>query len=348
LVVAAAVGGEVVRPPAARALTRVRFTLPWIAHGGFTHVFVAKKLGFWERRGLDVSIDRGFGSGEVCKTLALGRHEFGEIDLGVMIKCVSLAPGLVAVANVSPRSPVGIFSLARQRIRRPQDLEGKRVAFSPGSGDFQLWPAFVRATGLDDAAVRKVLVGPEMLPQALLSGQVEAEGNFYGSIAPAVWASGEELAMMLYDDYGVHMYGLTIATRAELIREQPDLCRRFVEGALEGLRHVYLHPEEAIDLHLEMTREFAGSPRGRDVVAAGQGIMTAMGLVREVEHEGLGFMDPAMVRQTRDVVVAYMGAPKIVPVDEIHTNAFVGGVRLTTAEWAEVRRRVQRYMPPRP
>ncbi len=39
--------------PAARAqgLTKVKFTLPWIPHGGYSHVFVAKKLGYWEKRG---------------------------------------------------------------------------------------------------------------------------------------------------------------------------------------------------------------------------------------------------------------------------------------------------------
>src|SRR5215470_15496238 len=84
--------------PAARAQSpsKVKFTLPWIPHGGYTHVFVAKKLGYWEKRGLDVSIDRGFGSGEVCKTLGLGQYEFGSLDLGVMINCAGKGLDLVA------------------------------------------------------------------------------------------------------------------------------------------------------------------------------------------------------------------------------------------------------------
>ena len=31
----------------AQSQTKLKFTLPWIPHGGYTHVFVAKKLGFW-------------------------------------------------------------------------------------------------------------------------------------------------------------------------------------------------------------------------------------------------------------------------------------------------------------
>ena len=108
-------------PPAiARAATNVKFTLPWIPHGGYTHIFAAKKLGFWEKRGLDVSIDRGFGSGEVCKTLGLGQYDVGEIDMGVMVNCAAKGLDLVAIGNVSPRSPVGIFWRPAAGIKGPR------------------------------------------------------------------------------------------------------------------------------------------------------------------------------------------------------------------------------------
>src|SRR5438067_9809422 len=117
--------------PAARAQshTKLKFTLPWIPHGGYTHMFVAKKLGLWEKRGLDVTIDRGFGSGEVCKTLGLGQYEFGNLDIGVMTNCVSKGLDLVAIGLLAARSPIGIFSLTKKGIRTPKDLEGKKVAF---------------------------------------------------------------------------------------------------------------------------------------------------------------------------------------------------------------------------
>ncbi len=344
---AAGLGSSLARPGKVRAqgTTKVKFTLPWIPHGGYTHIFVAKKLGFWEKRGLDVSVDRGFGSGEVCKTLGLGQYDFGEIDIAVMINCMSKGLDLTAIGNVSPRSPVGIFSLAPKNIRRPKDLEGKKVAFATGSGDFQLWPAFVKATGIDDSKVQKVLMGPEALIKSLIEGQVDAEGNFYASIAPSVWAQGLEMNLMLYEDYGVRMYSLAFATQAKRAKEQPDLCARFMEGAMEGLAHQYLEPEKSIDIHLDMVKEFKGSPTNRDVVKHGQGVMTAMGLVPEVEKNGLGWMDPEVVKITRETVMKYMGVAQAPPPDQIATNSFVGKVKLTPAQWAKVRENVKRYIP---
>ncbi len=335
--------------PAARAqsLTKVKFTLPWLPHGGFTHYFVARKQGLWEKRGLDVSIDRGFGSGEVCKTVGLGQYDFGEIDFGVMTNCAAKNLRLIGLGLIQPKATMGIFALARKGIRKPRDLEGRKVGFATGSGDFQLWPAFVKANGIDDGKVQKVFMGPPALIKALIEEQIDAEGNFYGSIAPSVWAQGLELTAMLYADHGVPIYGLAMATRPDVVKEKPQVVAAFVDGAYEALAWTYFHPEQAVDIHLESVKEFAGSPTNRDVIRHGQGVRTAMALVPEFEKQGLGAFDPAMVEKTRETVAAYMGAPEVPPADQLYTSAFAGKVKLTAAQWAQVRESVKRYIPSR-
>src|SRR2546422_1513936 len=335
-------------PPArAQSLTAVRLTLPWIPHGGFTHHFVAKKLGLWDKRGLEVKIDRGFGSGEVCKTLGLGQYEFGEMDFGVMTNCVGKGLDLVGLGLIQPKATMGIFALAKKGIRRPADLEGRKVGFATGSGDFQLWPAFVKVTGIDDGKVQKVLMGPEALIKSLIEEQIDAEGNFYGSLAPSVWAQGLDLTTMLYADHGVQIYGLGLATPPRGVKEQPELCEEFVDGVMEAMAWTYLNPEQAIDIHLDMVKEFKGSVTNREVIKHGQGVRTAMALVPEFEKQGLGAFDPAMVQRTRETVMTYMGAKDVPPADQLFTNAFAGKTRLTTAQWAQVRDSVKRYIPAR-
>lgn len=334
------------RSTMAQAQTKVKFTLPWIPHGGYTHIFVAKKLGFWEKRGLDVSVDRGFGSGEVCKTVGLGQYDFGEIDLAVLVNCAAKQLDLMAIGNVSPRSPVGIFWQPKAGIKRPQDLEGKRVAFTAGSGDYQLWPAFVKATGIDDSKVQKVFMNAEALIKAFIDNQVDAVGNFYASIAPNLWAQGLDISYMLYEQFGVKMYSLVFTTRGKVVKEQPELCAKFMEGAMEGLAYAYTNPDKAIDIHLEMVKEYKGSSTNRDVIRHGQGVMTAMGIVPEVEKNGLGWMEPEMLKRTRDTVMTYMGASNAPPAEQLFTNAFVGKVKLSAADWARVKESVKRYLPP--
>src|SRR5262249_55280985 len=239
----------------------------------------------------------------------------------------------------------GIFSLTKKGIRRPKDLEGRKVAFATGSGDFQLWPAFAKANGIDEAKVQKVFMGPEALIKSLIEEQIDAEGNFYGSLAPSVWAQGLDVDTMLYADYGVQIYGLNMATRPKVVKEGPQLCAKLVDGAMEALAWTYLHPEQAIDIHLELVKEFQGSPTNREVIKHGQGVRTAMGLVPEFEKQGLGAYDPAMVQKTRETVIAYMGAKDVPAADQLYTNAFAGKIKLTAAQWAQIRDSVKRYIP---
>ena len=64
-----------------------------------------------------------------------------------------------------------------------------------------MWPAFVKATGIDDSKVNKVTMDAAALIKVLIENQVKAEGNFFGSIAPSLWA--QERNSILYEDYGI-------------------------------------------------------------------------------------------------------------------------------------------------
>ena len=169
---AASAGLGIGAPAIVRAATPVKMTLPWLPLGTFSYAFVANKMGFWDKRGLEVTIDRGFGSGRVCVPVDQGQYDFGILDLAVMMNCAARGLDLVALAGIWPRSPVGIFSLKEYGITKPQDLEGQTVAFDVGSGDFQLWPAFIKATGIDDKKVNKVTMDATALIKALVEKQV--------------------------------------------------------------------------------------------------------------------------------------------------------------------------------
>src|SRR5437588_11713415 len=223
-------------PAIVRAATAVKMTLPWLPLGTFSYAFVAKKMDIWDKRGLDVTIDRGFGSGKVCVPVDQGQYDFGILDLAVMMNCAARGLDLAAIAGIWPRSPVGIFSLKEYAISKPQDLQGQTVAFDVGSGDFQLWPAFVKATGIDDKKVNKVTMDAAALIKALVEKQVKAEGNFFGSIAPSLWAQGLEINSMLYEDYGVKMFSNVVACKRATIEKKPDLCEAFVGCLMDGLK----------------------------------------------------------------------------------------------------------------
>ena len=333
-------------PSLVRAATPIKLTLPWLPLGTFSYTFVAKAVGFWEKRGLDVTIDRGFGSGKVCVPVDQGQYDFGIRDLAVMMNCAGRGLDLVAVAGVWPRSPVGIFSLKESNLTKPKDLEGQTVAFDVGSGDFQLWPAFVKATGIDDFKVRKVTLEPASLIKYLVERQIKAEGNFFGSIAPSLWSQNMEINSMLYEDYGIKMLSNVVACKRSTIEKRPEICQAFVEGLMEGLKYVYLNPAASLKIHLDVVKEFQNAnAANQKVVEYGQAVSTALGMVPAFRDNGLGFMDPALVATTAATVKSYMGVTSLPAVDTMFTNKFVGSAKLTAQEWTEVEGRSSKYLP---
>jgi NitT/TauT family transport system substrate-binding protein len=346
---AGATGATAIPAPwVARAATPIKLTLSWLPLGIFSFAFVAKAMGFWERRGLDVTIDRGFGSGRVCVPVDQGQYDFGIIDLAVMMNCAGRGLDLVAVAEIWPISPIGIFSLKEYDIRKPKDLEGQAVGFDVGSGDFQLWPAFVKSTGIDDRRVKKVTMDSGALNTALVGRQLRAIGNFFPSLAPTLWAQGLEMNSILYADYGIKTLSLSVACKRATIERRPEICKNFVEGLMEGLKYVYLNPAKSVAVHLESVKEFkGGSVTNEKVIEYGQACGTALGMASAFKQHGLGYMEPGLVEQTAQSVVTYMGVTTLPETASMFTNKFVGSARLTDTEWTSVEERCRKYLPQR-
>jgi NitT/TauT family transport system substrate-binding protein len=333
-------------PLIAGAATPIKLTLPWLPLGTYSFTFVAKKLGFWERRGLDVTIDRGFGSTKVCVPLDQGQYDFGILDMAVMVGCAGRGLDLVAIAEIWPRSPIGIFSLKELNITKPKDLEGQSIGFDVGGGEFQLWPAFVKATGIDASKVNIISMDAAGLMRAAADKQIKVVGNFFGSIAPTFWSKNIEINAMFYDDYGVKMLSNCIACKRSTIENKPELCQAFVEGAMEGLKYAYLNPDKAIDIHVEMLKEFqGGSPATREVLLYGQEVGTSLGFVPSFHEHSLGYIDPQLAEVTRQSVETYMNIKGIPLAKDLYTNRFVGSVKLSDAEWAAVEQRVRKTLP---
>ena len=74
---AAGVAPAFIREAGASTPRKVTFMLPWLFVGGHAFEFAAQKL-YWPKRGLDVSITRGYGSGAATKTISAGQAMFGE------------------------------------------------------------------------------------------------------------------------------------------------------------------------------------------------------------------------------------------------------------------------------
>jgi ABC-type nitrate/sulfonate/bicarbonate transport system substrate-binding protein len=328
----------------ATAADKINLALPWIPEGEVAFMFAARKQGFWAKRGLEVSITRGFGSGEAAKSVGLKRHEFGQADFGAMVKASSAGLPLVSVAMVNHRSPVIILSLKGSGITRPKDLEGKRLGGAAAGAANNLWPAFARANNIDTTKVRIVSLQPGLNIQALINKDVDAVGTVYQSSVPYLLADNIPYDIIFYSAHGLDIYSLTFITTADHLKNASNQVASFVEGAMEGLRFSYLNPQQALEDFVDSIPESGKTERDRNITMSSLLINTAEGLTEEVRRNGLGWHDEAKLKRTLEISDTYLKLPNIPPLDTVYTNKFVGSIKLTDAEWAKTRELASRFL----
>src|ERR1700720_862045 len=76
---AAAAAAKFPIPAIAQGATSIKMTLPWLPQGAQLFPFVARNRGFWQRRGLNVEIARGFGSAAAIQTITQRQVQTGII-----------------------------------------------------------------------------------------------------------------------------------------------------------------------------------------------------------------------------------------------------------------------------
>lgn len=331
-------------PGPAQGVTKFKMSLPWLPDGQFNLAFVAKEKGFFRKHGLDVSIANLKGSGAAVNALGGGHYDAVIADMGVMVIGVGRGFDILSLGVIQHKSPAGVTALAGKGIEKPKDLEGRSYVTQAGSGEFAVWPAFVKAAGIDVGKVKITFAEPRVWDAMLLEGKADVRGSYYCAVAPGYWARGIKFKQILFADYGLEMYSLSAVVQRKTLSENPEALRAFITALFEGLKYTYLHPDESVGLHLKAVPDYKDTPVNRQMIRHGLGCTAALGLVETARERGLGWMAPRSVESTIDKVATYMKLKKRPPAERVYTNRFAGVVKLTGAEWKEALANHQKYI----
>lgn len=318
----------------------VKFTLPWVADGSNLFAFVAKGMGFWDKHGLDVSIARGFGSVAAAEAVGAGRFDFSTAaPLASILQSVKGLP-IIALATCAYDATMGIGVLNDGPIKSPKDLEGRQMGSTVTSGEYPFLPAFAEKAGFDLSKVTIVQVDNKVRDRLLPEHKVDAISGFATTFLAEYIATGVKAHSMLYSHYGIPNYGNTVITQPKRVAAEPELCAAFVDGMMQGLKATMLDPKEAIKILFAAVPELALAPQMREQIRVGTGLMIYVSVRDTVMTKGMGYIDPAAYAAQVDLVMKFLAKPtdKRPDMASMMTNRFVGGLKLSNAEWAETQK----------
>jgi NitT/TauT family transport system substrate-binding protein len=143
-------------------------------------LFVAKDEGFFEKRGLDVTLTAVPNQGVVISSLVSGSAEVGNTVAPSMLQAKDAGIDLVIVAGAAsfpiptPRN-VGVVARTGSGIETPKDLVGKQVAVA-GLGSFHqvMVQRWLEEKGVDYKKVNFVEAAFPLQPDILRAGKVDA------------------------------------------------------------------------------------------------------------------------------------------------------------------------------
>jgi ABC-type nitrate/sulfonate/bicarbonate transport system substrate-binding protein len=324
---------------------KVSLTNPWLADGSCMFTFVAKNKGYYQKRGLDVDISRGFGSVAAAQAIGSGKFDFGIAALPAALQQSTKGLPLVNIGLVHYDGAMGVITLADSPVKTLKDLEGRKLGSTVTSGEYPFLPLFLKNAGVDLAKVQRVQFDPQVRDRALLSKDVDAITGFSGSILPGFAAQGVETRFFPYASQKVKLYGMSIMTQADRLQKDPALAQAVTEATLEGMALTLRNPDEAIEAFLAENKEIGMTQQGKERIKIGCALFGLTMFVDEARKNGLGWYDPGAVKSQLDMIMNYVAAKedKAPAVDSLYTNRFVGSVKLSNAEWAAAEKRFAPY-----
>ena len=153
----------------------------------------------------------------------------------------------------------------RPEIRGPEDLKGKAIAISsPGATNDQAMRLMLVKLGLDPVRdVKFVAIGDAKARMiAMETGQIAAAAN-NPDVAAELVRKGFRILMHSGDVFPVPFSGTAVNDR--LIRENPDMIKRWLRAHVRALLFIRQRPDEAAQIavkYLKLNSEIA-----RDAVA---------------------------------------------------------------------------------
>ena len=312
---------------AAAAEDKVILSLQWIPAANHFGIFSAKEEGFYRDAGLDVEVQRGYGSGESAKRVATGTADFGIADAAAVIIGRNNGLKVKQVASLYEKSPNAIFYIKGTGINTLKDMEGRSIGATAGEASLNLLPILATNAGFDAKKITIMNVTPSAKYASLVAKTVDsivAFTNEAPTIENAAEKTGQKIGQFVFSDYGVDYYSLGFIASDRTIAERPDVVRRFLLATMKGYAWSIKNTAKAADDYMKNFPESS-----REITLQQWDAALSLILSDNVKKNGFGFLEKDKMAETLHLIVTSQKLESSLEVTDIFDTRFMPDVKLT-------------------
>jgi NitT/TauT family transport system substrate-binding protein len=228
------------------AADKVVLMLNWYVYGEHAPFYFGKEKGIFAAEGIDLEIQEGRGSGPTTQAVAAKSVDFGYVDVPTMMRAAVKGAPAIATGVLLQTSPMSVMGFVEKNIRKPEDIKGKIVATTPGGSPEQIWPLFLKKTGLKESDFKTVSGDATTKLNAVINGQADLLLGYVMDQSMGIKAAtGRNVYPIKYADYGINLVSSGIITNPDIVKNKPDLVRRMMAASTKAILAAEKEPKAA-------------------------------------------------------------------------------------------------------
>lgn len=232
-------------------LGTIDFRLEWVASGYHAPFYLAQQEDLWRKRGLEVRISEGAGSGSAVEAVIGGAFDVVLTDRGVAATAASVGGDVVSVMGLVNKGALTVSCRTDHGVASIDDLTGKTILTTISGSDGTLLPAFLSLAGISESDITIQDATPTTKTSLLVEGLGDCS-TFVSYVQPPLVSYGSdgtdgiELVNLLWADHGLNIIGNGIVTTSSYAAENPEALAAFVAGLGEAYEMAVADPDMAV------------------------------------------------------------------------------------------------------
>ncbi|HKQ27780.1 MAG TPA: ABC transporter substrate-binding protein [Burkholderiales bacterium] len=304
--------------PAIAQQQKIDFILNWVPGGDHAPYYYAKKLGWYQKEGIDLQLEPGKGSALATQKVGAGANPVGLADMGGVLVAKGKGADTVAVLNVYANSPQGMYWLKSSGIRGIKDFVGKKIGNPAADGARTMWPALAKANGIDPKSVTWVNIDANAKLSALKSKAIDVTTSFYNLHHVFKRELGDDMGFLAWRDVGLNPYGNSIIVNAAYLQKNKPLVNKFVKVTQRAFAECVKESKACVQALIDAN----GALSFENEMVNWQLVEVLMS-DKTSRSVALGWHDDARMKADYELVRDYIGIDKPFDVKSTYTNEFL-------------------------